>query len=120
MRHRRGHAARQRLHEGKTGGDSVTLTGDERLTLHLVASFEACRASCVARRACSAEGQRQYQSESESKANPVACRSIANVTGAQAVSFVTCCVQACEIRWSANDRQIVDSLTASLCRIVDS
>ena len=34
VRHRRGDATRQRLHEGKAGGDAITLTGDERLTLH--------------------------------------------------------------------------------------
>ena len=35
VRHRRGDAARQRFHEGKAGGDPDTLTGGERLTLHL-------------------------------------------------------------------------------------
>ena len=35
VRHRRGDAPRQRFHEGKTGGDPGTLTGDERLALHL-------------------------------------------------------------------------------------
>jgi hypothetical protein len=33
--HRGRHAPRERLDEGKTGGDPGTLTGDERLTLHL-------------------------------------------------------------------------------------
>jgi hypothetical protein len=34
VRHRGSHAARQGFHEGKTGGNSFTLTGDQRLTLH--------------------------------------------------------------------------------------
>ena len=33
--HRGGDAAGERLHEGKTGGDPGTLTGNERLTLHV-------------------------------------------------------------------------------------
>ena len=38
VRHRRGDAARERFHERQAGGDAVTLTGDEGLTLHGLSS----------------------------------------------------------------------------------